>query len=79
MMSVGMIRRVIALMRFFKPGKKDEVMPMWVQMQYGYCMALGVASPERLDNDRYQGIRWTGPDEVIRKAFDAEVASESRR
>jgi dihydrodipicolinate reductase len=79
MMSLGMTRVVIALMRFFKPGKKNEVMPMWVGMQYGYCMALGVASPERLDNDRYQGIRWTGPDEVIRKAFDAEVAKERRQ
>jgi len=79
LMSVGMTRVVIALMRFFKPGKKDEVMPMWVGMQYGYCMALGVASPERLDNDRYQGIRWTGPDEVVRKAFDAEVAGERRQ
>ncbi|MGB6546201.1 MAG: NmrA family NAD(P)-binding protein [Candidatus Acidiferrales bacterium] len=79
LMSVGMIRRIIGLMRFFKPGKKDEVMPMWVRMQYGYCMALGVASPGRLDNDRYQGLRWTGPDEVIRKAFDAEVARERRQ
>jgi hypothetical protein len=74
LMSVGMLHTVIALMRFFKPGRKDEVMPMWVGMQYGYCMALGVASPERLDNDRYQGIRWAGPDEVIRKAFDARAA-----
>lgn len=75
MMSVGMLNVVIGLMKFFKPGKK-EVMPMWVGMQYAYCMALGVASPEHLDNDRYPGIRWTGPDEVVRKAFDAEVAGK---
>jgi hypothetical protein len=78
-MSVGMLHMVIALMRFFKPGKKDEVMPMWVGMQYGHCMALGVASPERLDNDRYRGIRWTGPDEVIRKAFDVATTSVAER
>jgi NmrA-like family protein len=70
-MSLGMMRTVIALMKFFKPGKKDDLMPMWVGMQYGYCMALGVASPEHLDNDRYKGIQWTGPDEVVRRAFDA--------
>lgn len=81
LMSVGMLHAVIALLRFFKPGKKGEVMPLWVQMQYAYCMALGAALPERLDNDRYQGIRWTGPDEVIRKAFDAATtsAAEARR
>jgi hypothetical protein len=72
MMSTGMLKLVIAVVKFFKPGKKDELMPMWVGMQYAYCMALGVASPERLDNDRYQGIEWNAPDEVIRKAFAAE-------
>lgn len=35
-------------------------MPLWVAMQYGYCGALGVMSPARLDNERYQGIQWTG-------------------
>jgi len=75
LMSVGMLHAVIALLLFFKPGKKGEVMPIWVQMQYAYCMALGAALPERLDNDRYQGIRWTGPDDVVRKAFDAASTS----
>lgn len=74
-MSLGMLGAVIALMRFFNPGKKGELMPMWVGMQYAYCMALGVASPDQLDNDRYEGIRWTEPDEVVRKAFDAQSAS----
>jgi hypothetical protein len=36
-MPVWMLGWVIALPRFFKPGKKDEVMPMWVAMQYAYC------------------------------------------
>ena len=71
MMSVGMLRAVIALVRFFKPGRKDDPMPLWVGMQYAYCMALGVASPEHLDNDRYPGLRWTGADDVIRRAFEA--------
>jgi len=39
-------------------------------------MALGLASPERLDNDRYQGIQWAGADEVIRKAFVASSQSQ---
>gem|GEM_PF-641222 len=75
MMSVNMLAAVIKLVKFFSPGK-NEPMPMWVGMQYAYCMALGLASPERLDNDRYQGIRWTGADEVIRKAFVASSQSQ---
>ena len=69
LMSVGMFRVMIAIMKFFKPGKKDEVMPIWVRMQYGYCMALGLTAA-RLDNDRYKGIRWAGVDDIIRKAFE---------
>jgi hypothetical protein len=71
LMSVGMLAVVIKLVKFFKPGKKDEPMPMWVGMQYAYCMALGTASPEHLDNDRYPDIRWTGADDVVRAAFEA--------
>src|SRR5436309_9720549 len=44
-MPVWMLGWVIALLRFFTPGKKDEVMPMWVVMQYPCCSALGVMSP----------------------------------
>lgn len=73
-MPIGMLRGVIALMKTFKPGKKDQVMPLWVQMQYGYCMALGLSSPPHLDNDRYRGIQWTGVDDVVRKAFDEAEA-----
>jgi pimeloyl-ACP methyl ester carboxylesterase/uncharacterized protein YbjT (DUF2867 family) len=70
MMSVGMLRKVIGLVRFFKPGKKDDPMPLWVGMQYAYCMALGEASPKHLDNDRYPGLHWSGADDVIRHAFE---------
>ncbi|MEN9577472.1 MAG: hypothetical protein RJA70_481 [Pseudomonadota bacterium] len=68
-MPLGMLRVVIALMKFFKPGKKDEVMPLWVAMQYGYCGALGVMSPANLDNHRYPDIVWTSIDDTLRKAF----------
>ena len=79
MMSIGMLRVVIALMKIFKPGKKGEVMPLWVQMQYAYCMALGLTAPSRLDNDRYRGIEWTGVEGVVRKAFDDAQASKALR
>ena len=68
-MPTGMLRLAISLVRLFKPGKKGDVMPLWVGMQYGYCGALGVMSPARLDNDRYTDIQWMGVDDVIRTAF----------
>jgi hypothetical protein len=52
-------------------------MPLWVQMQYGYCMATGRTAPPRLDNDRYPGIEWTSVDGVVRKAFDEAEASKA--
>jgi uncharacterized protein YbjT (DUF2867 family) len=70
LMSVGMLAVVIKLVKFFKQGKKDDPMPMWVGMQYAYCMALGVASPDHLDNGRYPDIRWTGADDAIRQGFE---------
>ena len=76
-MPTWLLGSVIKLMKVFKPGKPDEVMPMWVAMQYGYCGALGLMSPARLDNDRYPGIQWTGVNEVIRKAFEESQASRS--
>lgn len=68
-MPTAVLRWVIALLKVVKPGKKGDVMPMWVAMQYGYCGALGLMSPARLDNDRYPGIHWTGVDDVVRTAF----------
>jgi hypothetical protein len=68
-MSIGMLKAMISLMKIFKPGKKGEVMPMWVRMQYAYCMALG--SDGRLDNDRYPGMHWTGIEDTVRGAFEA--------
>jgi hypothetical protein len=78
MMSVGMLRGVIALMKIFKPGKKGETMPLWVQMQYAYCMAVDLTAPEHLDNDRYPGIQWSGVDDVVRKAFEAAEKSKAQ-
>jgi hypothetical protein len=70
MMSIRMLRLVIALIKFIKP-EKDKTMPLWVIMQYAYCMAIGPTLPPQLDNDRYPGIEWTGVDEIVRQAFNA--------
>jgi hypothetical protein len=38
-------------------------------MQYMHNMFSGVASVERLDNDRYPGMRWTTVPELLAKAI----------
>jgi hypothetical protein len=68
MMSTRMLGLLIALMRFFKP-EASKTMPIWVVMQYAYCMAIGPTLPEHLDNERYTGISWTGIEDVVRQAF----------
>lgn len=70
-MSLKMLRVVIAIMKFFNPAKNNPL-PIWVGMQYGYCQALGTATPQHLDNDRYQGIEWDGVEDVILKAYRKE-------
>lgn len=70
-MSTGMLRVLIAVMKRVWPGKKDDVMPMWVGLQYAYTMSLGTTTPDHFDNDRYPGIHWEGVEDVVRQAFDA--------
>lgn len=67
MMSIRMLQKVIGILRFFIPGK-NNTMPIWVGMQYAYCMAIGPSLPEKLDNNRYKGINWSGIDKVVLQA-----------
>ncbi len=69
-MQVWALRLVIGIMKRVKPDRKNP-MPLWVVMQYGYCVALGVMSPARIDNDRYPGMQWTSVDDTVRTAFIA--------
>jgi hypothetical protein len=69
LMSVGMLSFMISVLKFFKP-ENNKPMPMWVGMQYAYCMAIGPTLPEHLDNERYQGIDWTGVEGVVSQTFN---------
>lgn len=51
-------------MRLVAPAK-DDVFPPWQGMQYLHNMFEGRVKFDRLDNDRYSGIRWTTTREVI--------------
>jgi hypothetical protein len=72
-MSVGMLRTMIGIMKFFKPGRPGDLMPIWVGMQYAYSMALGTGVGP-LDNDRYPQLTWTGVEDVVRGAVAAHPA-----
>lgn len=72
-MPIWMLRAMISMLKFLKPGKKDDAMPMWVGLQYAHSLALGLGSNVPLDNDKYSGIAWTEIDNVVRRAFDAGV------
>lgn len=71
-MTVKMLRMVIAVMKFFNPATNNP-MPLWVGMQYGYCQALGAATPRQIDNDRYLGIDWDGVEDIILEAYKKQT------
>lgn len=59
---------VIAILKRVKPEPSNP-MPLWVAMQYGHVGSFGVMTPPSLQNDRYSGINWTGPEAIIAKAY----------
>jgi hypothetical protein len=45
--------------------QREALYPPWQGMQYMHNMFSGMAKLERLDNDRYPGIRWTKVRDVL--------------
>jgi hypothetical protein len=68
MMSIKMLQNVIAILKFLNPAKNNPL-PLWVGMQYGYSMAIGPSLPKILDNDRYDDIEWTGIEDTVLQAY----------
>lgn len=62
--GLGRLAFLIKFMRLVAPGK-DEVFPPWQGMQYLHNMFEGRVKFDRLDNDRYPGIRWTTARDVL--------------
>jgi hypothetical protein len=74
MASIGGLRFLIKVVRFFKPGTGSPL-PIWVGMQYALAQSLGMAVNEPLANDRYPDIRWNGPEDIIRRGFEESKKS----
>lgn len=62
--GLGGLQTMIKITRTIIP-KKEEVFPPWQGMQYLHNMLSGKPKFSALDNDRYQGIRWTTVQEVL--------------
>jgi nucleoside-diphosphate-sugar epimerase len=62
--GLEMLGTLIKIVRTIAPGTK-ELYPAWQGMQYMRDMFSGLAALERLDNDRYPGVRWTTAREVL--------------
>lgn len=72
--SLGALRGMIAAIRFLAPGKPNNLMPIWVGLQYAYAMALGQGAAERLDNSRYPDVSWESIGPIVSRAFRARSA-----
>jgi nucleoside-diphosphate-sugar epimerase len=66
--SLGTLDTLIKLLRRIAPGK-NELYPIWQQMQYMRDMFDGRAKLEPLDNGRYPGLRWTTVRDLLVSRF----------
>lgn len=56
--NLGTLEALIKILRRIAPGK-NQLYPIWQQMQYMRDMFDGRAKLKSLDNGRYPGIGWT--------------------
>ena len=75
--SVGFLRVVISILKFFIGGVESKLMPPWQGMQYLENMVSGAGTLDPLDNDRYPELTRTTVEEAMREA-DAEKAKVSK-
>lgn len=71
--SVGFVRVMISILKFFIGGTEDKVFPAWQGMQYLENMVSGKGKLDPLDNNRYPELVWTTVEQALKEA-DAERA-----
>lgn len=74
--SVGFLRMMIPILKFFIGGEEDNLLPPWQGLQYLENMVSGVGQLDYLDNDRYPELVWTTVEQALKQA-DAEKAKSS--
>jgi nucleoside-diphosphate-sugar epimerase len=70
--GLAMLAIMIRIARALFPNPK-ALYPPWQGMQYMHNMFSGLADVDRLDNDRYPGMRWTAAREILAKAASPRV------
>jgi uncharacterized protein YbjT (DUF2867 family) len=71
--SVGFLRLMISILKFFIGGEEDKLLPPWQGMQYLENMISGKGKLDHLDNDRYPELQWTTVEQALEEA-DVEKA-----
>jgi uncharacterized protein YbjT (DUF2867 family) len=74
--SLGFLRMMTSMLKFFIGGVEDKLMPPWQGMQYLENMVSGKGKLDPLDNDRYPKLRWTTVEQALKEA-DAEKAKST--
>ncbi|RFU27137.1 hypothetical protein B7463_g9204, partial [Scytalidium lignicola] len=74
--SVGFLRMMIPIMKFFIGGVEDKLLPPWQGMQYLENMVSGKGKLDSLDNDKYPELVWTTVEQALKEA-DAEKAKST--
>jgi len=74
--SVGLLRMMIPILKFFIGGVEDKLLPPWQGMQYLENMISGKGQLDPLDNDRYPELVWTTVEQAL-KDIDAEKAKST--
>jgi uncharacterized protein YbjT (DUF2867 family) len=73
--SVGFLRLLITILKFFIGGTDDKIFPPWQGMQYLENMISGAGKLDPLDNGRYPELVWTTVEQALKKA-DEEKAKK---
>ena len=74
--NLWFFRFVISAMRLLMGGE-DKAMPPWQGMQYMVNMFSGEGKLDPLDNDRYQGIKWTKAEDFLREHYKRTAATSA--
>ena len=74
--SVGFLRILIPILKFFIGGVEDKLLPPWQGIQYLENMVSGKGKLDSLDNDKYPELVWTTMEQALREA-DGEKAKSA--
>ncbi|KAK5313083.1 hypothetical protein LTR93_011078 [Exophiala xenobiotica] len=74
--SVGFLRMMIPILKFFIGGVEDKLLPPWQGIQYLENMVSGQGKLDPLDNDKYPDLVWTTVEQAL-KETDADRAKST--